>query len=195
MDLVIASNNKHKIEEFKQVFSKYGVNVFSLKELNINVDPEETGKTFEENAKIKAVEVAKYTDKVVVADDSGIEISCLNGFPGIYSARFMENNTYEEKFVELNKMMGDSENRVTNYNCSLAVANLTEKPLVFVGKVFGEFLKETRGNGGFGYDPIFFYPPFNCTFGECSQEKKNEVSHRGVAIQMLLKYLVENNYL
>ena len=167
MDLVIASNNKHKIEEFKQVFSKYGVNVFSLKELNINVDPEETGKTFEENAKIKAVEVAKYTDKVVVADDSGIEISCLKGFPGIYSARFMKNNTYEEKFVELNKMMGDSENRVTNYNCSLAVANLTEKPLVFLVKVFGE----------------------------CSQEKKNEVSHRGVAIQMLLKYLVENNYL
>lgn len=192
MDFVLASNNAHKLEEFRQVFSHFNINVYSLKDLGIDVDPEETGKTFKDNAFIKANEVAKYTDKVVIADDSGLEVEALDGFPGIYSARFLDGHSYEEKFVELNRMLGDKENRTCNFNCTLCVINLEKEPLFFEGKVFGTMLHEPVGEHGFGYDPIFYYEPFKTTLANVDPEMKNKVSHRGLAIQKFHDYLVTN---
>ena len=195
MKFLLASNNKDKIREFREVFTPYGVEILSLKDLNINVDPEENGKNFKENAYIKASEVGKLSSLVVIADDSGIEIEALNGFPGIYSARFMEECTYEEKFVALWDMLKDKDNKTCNFNCTLCVVNLEKEPLYFEGKVFGKITTEIKGSAGFGYDPIFFYSEYNKTFAECSAEEKNAASHRGKAIRMFLDYLKENKYL
>ena len=129
---------------------------------------------------------------VVVADDSGLEVHALDNFPGVYSARFMENSTYEEKFVELNKMLKDKQDRTGNFACALCVMNLKKEPLYFEAVVNGIILEKSCGKGGFGYDPIFFYPPFNKTLAEVSREQKNEVSHRGKAIKMFVQYLKDN---
>ena len=194
MKIVVASNNAHKIEEFKSFFKGYDVEILSLKDANIVVDPEENGETFKDNAFIKANEVSKYTNCIVVADDSGLEIHALNGFPGVHSARFMEGHPYVEKFVEINKMLINKDNKA-NFNCTLCVINLEKNPLYFVGKTYGEILSSPRGDNNFGYDPIFFYPPLNKTFAELTQEEKNKVSHRGNALKQFVDYLKEKNYI
>lgn len=195
MDFVLASNNAHKVEEFRAVFNPYGINVYSLKDLQIQTDPEETGTTFEENALIKAEAVARYTDKIVIADDSGLEIRALEGFPGIHSARFMKDHPYEEKFSAIQEMLKGKEDRTANFNCTIAVLHLEDRPLFFVGKVFGFIAEAPSGSAGFGYDPIFYYPEAGKTFAECSSDEKNRVSHRGAALGKLLSYLKEKRYI
>ena len=107
----------------------------------------------------------------------------------------MENSTYDEKFVALWDMLKDKENKTCNFNCTLCVINLEANPIYFEGKVFGKITTDIKGYAGFGYDPIFFYPEYNKTFGECTKEEKNAASHRGKAIRMLLDYLKEKKYI
>ena len=194
MRIVLATNNAHKREEFIEAFSPYGIEVLSLKEAGIEADPEETGRTFRENAEIKAETIGALTDDVVIADDSGLEIHALDGFPGIYSARFMEGCPYIEKFRAIESML-EGKNRDANFNCTLCVVHLKEKPIFFEGKAFGTIVARPEGKEGFGYDPIFFYPPKGKTFAEMTQKEKNEISHRGNAIRKLMNYLKEENYL
>ena len=154
-----------------------------------------TFKTFKENAFLKAEAISKLTDKVVVADDSGLEIRALDNFPGIYSARFMEGHPYSEKFVAINKMLDGKLDRYARFNSTLCVMNLKPEPLYFVGYAEGEVLKKPQGESSFGYDPIFYSYKAKKTFAELSQNEKNAVSHRGEAIKALVKYLEENNYI
>ncbi len=195
MKFILATNNEHKKNEFITYLKKYNIDVLSLKDLNINVDPEENGKTFEENAFIKANEVKKICDEIIIADDSGLQIHSLNNFPGIYSSRFLEGKPYTEKFIEINKMLLNKEDRSANFNCTLCVIGLEDKPLYFVGKVDGIILENPSGKEGFGYDPIFYYPPLQKTFAELTQEEKNMISHRGNAIKKLIDYLKEKKYI
>lgn len=192
LQIILATNNKHKIEEFKSFFKGLNVEIRSLSDENIEVNPVEDGKTFKENALIKANEVSKFTNRIIVSDDSGLEIHALNNFPGIYSSRFMEDRPYEEKFLEINKMLKDKKDRSANFNCTLCVKNLTKEDLFFEGKSEGIILEESNGKSGFGYDPIFYYPPLKKTFAELTKEEKNQVSHRGNALKKLINYLKEN---
>lgn len=189
MKIVLATNNEHKKEEFASYLTPYNIEVLSLKDIGIEVNPEENGTTFEENAFIKAKAVSQYTKEIVVADDSGLQIHSLNDFPGIYSSRFLEDKPYEEKFVEINKMLKNKQDRSANFNCTLCVLNLNKEPIYFVGKVDGVILKDSLGKSGFGYDPIFYYEPLKKTFAELSRQEKNQISHRGNAIKLLIDYL------
>ena len=195
MKIVLASNNQHKVSEFKKIFSPYGVEILTLKDLNINVDPEENGTTFKENAYIKALEIAKHTSEIIVADDSGLEIEALNGFPGIYSSRYKEGEPYIEKFKGIWELLKNKDNKRCNFTCVLCVYNLENTPIYFEGKVYGEITTNIKKEGGFGYDPIFFYPEYNKTFSECSPEEKNSISHRGKALEMFFNYLKEKKYI
>lgn len=192
MNVLITTNNEHKVVEFKRAFETLNINVYSLKDINLSIDVEETGTTFKENALLKAQAVANLTDMVVIADDSGLEIASLGGFPGIYSARFMEGHPYREKFIVIFDKLKNIKDRTANFNCTLCVMNLKEEPLFFVGKAYGLILENFQGENGFGYDPIFYYPPLKKTFAEMTQDEKNSVSHRGNAIKLLVSYLKEN---
>lgn len=195
MKIVLATNNQHKLDEFRLYFADYDVEISSLKDEGINANPDETGTTFKENALIKAEEIAKFTNEIVIADDSGLEIHALNNFPGVYSSRFMDGHSYKEKFIAINEMLKDKENKKANFNCTLCVLNLEKEPLYFEGKTFGEIIEKPQGDGNFGYDPVFYYPPLNKTFAELSQKEKNEVSHRGNALKLLINYLIEKKYI
>ena len=195
MKIVLASNNKHKVKEFQEIFLPYGVEILTLNDLNINVDPDESGKTFKENAFIKALEVSKFTSEIVIADDSGLEIDALDGFPGIYSSRYKENEPYIEKFKGIWELLEGKENKNANFTCVLCVLNLEDTPLYFEGKVFGSITKEIKKLEGFGYDPIFFNHEYNKTFSECTSEEKNLVSHRGRALEKLFNYMKEKKYI
>lgn len=195
MKFVLATSNEHKKEEFESYFKKYNIEILTLKDLNINVDVEETGSTFKENAYIKASTIAKLTPYVVIADDSGLQIHALNDFPGIYSARFMEGHTYEEKFVSINEKLQNISDRSACFNCTLCIMNLEKNPIYIEGKVEGTILESSKGKQGFGYDPIFYYEPLKKTFAELTKDEKNQVSHRGLAIKKIIEYLKECNYL
>lgn len=195
MKIIVASNNEHKIAEFKAYFANLPVEIRSLNDENIDVNPDETGKNFKENAFIKAQAISQFSNDIIVSDDSGLEIHALDNFPGIYSSRFLEGRPYQEKFIAINKMMEDKLDRSANFNCTLCVMNLEKEPIYFEGKTEGVILESALGKEGFGYDPIFFYPPFNKTFAELTQEEKNQISHRGNALKKFINYLKENKYL
>lgn len=194
--IVISSNNAHKIKEYKEIFAEYpNVEIYSLQDMGIDVDPEENGKTFKDNSLIKANAVASQTKEVVIADDSGLEIDALDGFPGIYSSRFMEGEPYVNKFVTLFEMLKDKDSRGAQFHCVITVLNLEHEPLFFEGIVRGEIATEANGQNGFGYDPIFVPKNFNKSFADLSDEEKNAISHRGVASKKLLDYLTKNKYI
>lgn len=196
--LVLASNNKGKIVEIKRLLEKFPIEVLSLKDMGIDIDVEEDGLTFEENAKKKSVEIYKELigrgekDFIVMADDSGLEVDYLNGEPGVFSARYAGEHGNDKKNNEklLNKLSGvKREDRKARFVCELAL--ITDKNEYFnvKGHVDGIILEEEYGEGGFGYDPLFLYEPFNKTLAEISMEEKNKISHRGVALQKAAKIL------
>ncbi|MCH5171724.1 MAG: RdgB/HAM1 family non-canonical purine NTP pyrophosphatase [Erysipelotrichales bacterium] len=196
LKIIISSNNSHKIKEYKEIFSAYpNIRILSLKDANINIDPEENGTTFKENSLIKAKSIAKLTTDIVIADDSGLEIDALDGFPGIFSARFMSGHTYEEKFMAIFDMLKDKENRGAQFHCVITLVNLIDEPLFFEGIVRGEIAKTSNGSNGFGYDPIFIPNGYNTSFANLSDDEKNTISHRGIASKKLLNFLKENNYI
>ena len=190
--LVIASNNEGKIKEIKRVLEDINIKVVSLKDIGLNIDVEEDGLTFEENAKKKSVEIYKElikrgdSDFIVMSDDSGLEVDYLNSEPGVYSARYAGEHGNDKKNNEkllLNLKGVSYENRKARFVCQLAIINDKNEYRSVKGTVEGYILEEEKGNGGFGYDPLFLYEPFNKSFAEISIEEKNEISHRGIALK------------
>lgn len=198
--LVIASNNEGKIKEIKRVLANFPVEVLSLKDMGLDIDVEEDGLTFEDNAKKKSVEIYKELIKrnesnfIVMSDDSGLEVDYLNGEPGVFSARYAGEHGNDKKNNEkllLNLSGVSDDNRKARFVCQLALINDKNEYRTVRGTVDGYILEEEKGNGGFGYDPLFFYKPLNKSFGELTMEEKNEISHRGVALQKVKEIIKE----
>lgn len=192
--LVLATNNKNKVKEIREILHGLKLEIVTLEEVGINVDVEENGQSFIENALIKAREIARLLREngnesfIVMADDSGLEVPYLNGEPGIYSARYAgihgDDSANNEKL--LSKLKGvEIENRAAFFVCAIALIDFNGIEKCIEGNVEGKILEEGRGCGGFGYDPLFFYEPFNRTFGELISEEKNTVSHRAMALKKL----------
>ena len=188
MDIVIATNNINKVKEFNEILSPLGFNCLSLKDLNIICDPEETGSTFKENALIKAKEIAKYTNRVILADDSGMEVDAYPNLLGIYSHRFLENEPYSIKNATLIEML-KNKIKTARYVCVIALINFNEQELFFEGICEGHISDIPKGNNGFGYDPIFIPNGLDKTMAELESDEKNKISHRGIASNKLVEYL------
>lgn len=192
MKILVATNNAHKIQELKDLINIPNCELFSMKDLNINLDIEENGATFAENASIKASTLYQHINNdeyIVIADDSGLCVDFLNGEPGIYSARFSGGNDADNR-KKLLDLLSDVpfEKRNAHFNCTIALINNNEL-LTFEGICNGFITEKEYGENGFGYDPLFFYPELNKTFAELSSEEKNEVSHRANAVKKLKEYL------
>ena len=190
--IVFATGNKGKVKEIQMILADLGVEVTTMKEEGIFVDVEENGTTYEENAMIKAREVAKYTDAIVMADDSGLEIDYLNKEPGIYSARYMgEDTSYRIKNGNLiDRLAGvPDEQRTARFVCAIAAVLPDGKELTTRGVIEGRIGYEEKGENGFGYDPIFYVPEFGKTTAELKEEEKNQVSHRGRALEIMKEEL------
>lgn len=190
-EIMIATSNAHKVEEFREMLEPLGIQVRSLLDLEEKVEIEETGTTFAENAMIKALSVHERLGIPVISDDSGLEVDAMDKAPGVYSARFLGYDTpYEEK----NQYIMDQvkgKTRTARYVCAIAYVEEDGAGHVFTGVVEGEIADHARGEKGFGYDPIFYYPPYGATLAEVSEEKKNAISHRGRALTQLIAYMKE----
>jgi len=187
MKLVFATNNKNKLKEVRAMLPNF--EVVGLAEIGITEDIEETAKTLEGNAAIKANYVTKKLGLDCFADDTGLEVEALNNAPGVYSARYSGEHHNSE--ANMQKLLSELQNK-TNRNAQFRTAvvlNLNSKQYVFEGICKGEILKEKKGNEGFGYDPIFKPDGFNSSFAEMSMKEKSEISHRGKAIQNLITFL------
>ena len=191
MRIILASNNQHKVDEFKKVLFPLGYNVISLKEAQIEVEPDENGKTFKENALIKAKYVADDLHKIVLADDSGIEIDAFGKLPGIYSARFLGKDT---PYPIINQAIIDAiegKERTCRFVCALALCIPDQEPILIQETFEGEIHDHIAGVNGFGYDPIFYFPPCQKTSAEMTLEEKNKYSHRAKALKKLYAILKE----
>lgn len=191
--LVFATGNQGKVNEFRQMLGDE-YEICSMKDLGIDVDIVEDGKTFEENAIIKAKAVMEATGEMVLADDSGFEVDCLNKEPGIYSARYMgEDTPYAVKNAELLRRCEGvpEEKRDARFVCVIACAYPDGTVDTVTGVIEGKIAHEPKGENGFGYDPIFYLPERGCTTGELLPEEKNAISHRGIAIRKMVKILKE----
>ncbi len=196
--LILATNNNKKVKEMKDMLEGLDIEVFSLSDKNINIEVEEDGATFEENAKKKSVEIYKLLIQnneenfYVLADDSGLEVDYLNGKPGIYSARYAgeHGNDYNNNMKLLKDMINARpEERNARFVCVLALTDSKGKVEIIRGDVEGEILEELATEGGFGYDPLFYYKPLGKSFAEISISEKNKVSHRGKALKRLKELL------
>lgn len=202
MDTIIfATGNKNKMIEIRMILADLGCKILSQKEAGIQADVVEDGQTFEENALIKATTIAdvarkmpEYKNAVVLADDSGLEIDALNREPGIYSARYMgEDTSYDIKNQALiDRLEGvPDEKRTARFVCAIAAALPDGSTEVVRGTMEGRIGYEITGENGFGYDPIFYLPQFGCSSAELEPEKKNELSHRGEGLRKMRKVLEE----
>lgn len=190
--IIFATGNEGKIREIRSVLAETGMEVLSMKEAGIQVDVIEDGNTFEENARIKAGAIAAVCKEIVLADDSGLEIDYLNKEPGIYSARYMgEDTSYTIKNQNLlERMEGVPEkDRTARFVCAIAAAFPDGSVETVSAAMEGRIGYEARGENGFGYDPIFYLPEYGCSTAELSMEQKNEVSHRGKALRKMKRVL------
>ena len=197
--IIFATGNEHKMIEIRAILSDLGAEILSQKEAGIKADVVEDGATFEENAMIKATEIAKianqmpeYKNAVVLADDSGLEIDYLNKEPGIYSARYMgEDTSYHIKNANLiSRLEGvPDEKRTARFVCAIAAVVPGHEPIVVRGTIEGYIGDKPAGENGFGYDPIFYVPDLNCSTAELSPEEKNARSHRGNALRAMREEL------
>lgn len=188
--IILASNNKDKVKEVKEILKGY--DIISMKEAGIDVDIEENGTTFEENALIKARAIMKLTGQITMADDSGLEIDYLNKAPGVYSARFMGHDTsYDIKNKALiQKLDGvKGSDRSGRFVCAIAVCFPDGREIVKRGTMEGLIAEEIKGDNGFGYDPIVYLPEYGKTSGELAPEEKNKISHRGKALALIKEEL------
>ena len=186
--VIFATSNEGKMKEVRAILEDLGMEVLSMKEAGIHVDVVEDGATFEENAVIKATEIQKVCGEIVLADDSGLEIDYLNKEPGIYSARYMgEDTSYRIKNQNLiDRLEGvEDEKRTARFVCAIAAAFPDGTVEVTRGTIEGRIGYEESGENGFGYDPIFYVPEYGCTTAQLSPEQKNEVSHRGKALRKM----------
>ena len=190
MKVWCATGNPGKLREFRLAGELLDIEVEPLPDLQSIPAPEETGDTFEANAALKAEYYSRFAPGPLFADDSGLEVDALNGEPGVYSARYAgEHSTDLRNNALLLERLGDNPHRAARFVCVIALAEAGQMKRLFRGTVEGEIIHETRGPGGFGYDPMFFYKPFGCTFGEVDGPRKFAVSHRGNALRLLLNYL------
>lgn len=196
-EIIIATKNQGKVNEFKDMFQDSLVHVQSLLDLSVEVpDIEETGKTFQENAEIKAESVSKWFNKPVIADDSGLVVDALNGAPGVYSARYAgENKTDEEHYMKLLEALKDVpfQDRTARFICVLAFKEPEKKAVFFTGICEGKIAFEPLGNEGFGYDPVFIPEGDTRTMAQLLPEEKNRLSHRSEAIKEFAKWM--NQYM
>ena len=184
-EIILASNNENKLREFRQIF--LSKKIISLDDINFNKEIDETGTTLKQNALIKVREVFSYSNKICISDDSGLEIDYLNGEPGVYSARYAGN--YASSTDNIKKVLnnlGEAKNRKARFKTVIAYKDsLTEA--VFEGEISGNIAKSIRGEGGFGYDPIFIPDKYLVTFGQMPKLKKILIDHRYIAFQKLKK--------
>lgn len=192
--LIIATHNPNKVKEYKSLFSTTNYEIISLNDLDFHDDIIENGETFAENAVIKATAIYERFSLPVIADDSGLSISALEGFPGVQSARFMKGEPYPVKNQAIIDLLANHSDRSAKFVAAIALVGVDLFPQVFIGEVKGTILNELRGADGFGYDPIFFYPDFQKTFAELTLEEKEKISHRGKATALLLNYLKEHAF-
>lgn len=190
MKLIIASNNKHKIIEIKEILGKYFDTILSLNEAGIDHETIEDGNTFLENANKKATEIAEISGCFSIADDSGLCVDALGGEPGIYSARYCGHHGDDEANNDLLiKNLTKKPNKAAHYTCAIVLAAPNGKTFSAEDYMHGEIILERQGNNGFGYDPIFFLPQYNKTVAQITPEEKNKISHRAKALVSLLEKL------
>ncbi len=191
--LLVASTNRKKLAELQELLADFNFEFLLLKDFQ-TTEVEETGKTFEENASLKALGYAAQTGILTLAEDSGLSCDALEGSPGVYSARFSgEGATDESNNAKLLRLLGNMPDncRSAHYTSVVAIAEPGRVLKLMRGEVHGVIIREPRGNGGFGYDPLFFYPPFGKTFGEVTPEMKHSVSHRAQALKQVKSFFQE----
>lgn len=196
--MIFATGNENKMKEIREILGALPLEILSMKEAGVSADIVEDGKTFEENALIKARAICKLAGEMVLADDSGLEIDYLNKEPGIYSARYMgEDTSYHIKNKSLiDRLEGvPDEKRTARFVCAIAAVFPDGKELVVRGTVEGIIGYEEKGENGFGYDPIFYLPERGCTTAELPSEEKNSISHRGNALRLMKELLEKENLL
>ena len=198
MKVVLASKNKHKLVEISQITEKFGFELVLQSELGVDIDVEETGTTFEENSFIKAEAVMKATGLPALADDSGIAVDALNGEPGIYSARYGFDESLDDwgrllLLLKNTEQVPDGQ-RQAQFVCVISFVHPDGQVIQARGEIHGELLREPKGENGFGYDPIFYYPPLGKSTAELTPEEKNQVSHRANALKVFYEKLVEAGY-
>ena len=189
--IVIASNNEGKVSEIKDILKNFNLRILTNKFFKIG-EPIENGVSFKENALIKALNTAKKTKLVAISDDSGICFSALNGEPGIYSARYAgQNKDFKVAMTKLNKLMKYEKDKTCKFVCALSLCWPDGYNITVEGEVHGIFVWPPRGNKGFGYDPIFYYPKSQKTFGELNPTDKHAISHRNLAFKKLNKIILK----
>ena len=198
MRVVLASKNAHKLVEISKITEQFGIELVLQSELGIDIDVEETGTTFEENSFIKAQAVMQASGLPALADDSGIAVDALNGEPGIYSARYGFDDSLDD-WGRLLLLLKNTEHvpdgqRQAQFVCVITMVTPEGQVIQARGEIHGELLRAPVGENGFGYDPIFYYPPFGKTTAEMSPEEKNRVSHRGNALRMFYDKMKEAGY-
>ena len=198
MKVVLASKNRHKLEEISKITQQFDIELVLQSELGIDIDVEETGTTFEENSFLKADAVMKASGLPALADDSGIAVDALNGEPGVYSARYGFDESLDD-WGRLELLLKNTENvpdgqRQAQFVCVITMVTPEGLTIQARGEIHGELTREARGENGFGYDPIFYYPPLCKTTAELSPEEKNQVSHRANALKIFYEKLKEAGY-
>ena len=198
MRVVLASKNPHKLVEISKITEKFGFDLVLQSELGVDIDVEETGSTFEENSLLKAEAVMKATGLPALADDSGIAVDALNGEPGIYSARYGFDDSLDD-WGRLQLLLKNRENvpdgeRQAQFVCVISFITPAGQVIQARGEIHGELTREPAGENGFGYDPIFYYPPLGKTTAELTPEEKNEVSHRANALKLFYTKMKEAGY-
>ena len=190
-ELILATNNAHKLKEVREILSPHKITVYGLNDLNLKPeDVEENADNYFGNALIKAKSVQKLTTMPIIADDSGLEIEAMDNQPGLHSARFAsENGGHPQAIKKILEYLKNKDNRKARFVCDIVLLNVEKEPLLFEGIAPGHIAEEPFGEGGFGYDPIFVSDELNKTFAEAKQEEKNKTSHRGKALKKLLTYL------
>lgn len=186
--IIVATQNQGKVKEIKAVLSDLPVEVYTMGEVGLDMDIEENGTTFEENAIIKAEALTSYTDAIVIADDSGLEIDCLNKEPGVYSARYLGKDTpYTEKNQIILERLKDvkRQERTARFVCAIAMAMKGKETQTAVQTLEGYIGFEAEGTNGFGYDPIFFVPGLERSTATLTMEEKNEISHRAKSLRVM----------
>ena len=194
-EIILATNNKHKLQEVRQILAPHGMTIYGLNDLNLRPEEvEENAPDYFGNALIKAQAVAKLTTMPIIADDSGLEILALNNEPGLHSARYAESlGGHDNAIKEILKRLEGKEDRSARFVCDIVLLNTDKNPLIFEGIAEGTIAKEKMGEGGFGYDPIFI----SKETGQCfalMHEEKNTVSHRAKALMKMLTYLKINGF-
>ena len=195
MKVVLASKNKHKLIEISKITEKFDIELVMESDLGVDIDVEETGTTFEENSFLKANAVMQATGLPALADDSGIAVDALNGEPGVYSARYGFDDTLDD-WGRLQLLLKNTEQvpdgqRQAQFVCVITLVMPDGQTIQARGEVHGELLRSPAGEGGFGYDPIFYYPPYGKTLAEVTPEEKNRVSHRAKALEGFYEKLKE----